>query len=79
MFFKMGGRTRNFSKSQSLYRGGIYHYELTCCVLALLRLTAVRQEEFRDGGDKRVTPRTLLRSVLRQQAVIEGKGIPEPV
>jgi len=26
------------------------------------------------GGDKRMTPRTLLRSELRQQAVIEGRG-----
>jgi len=80
---------RNFSKSQSLYRGrggNVYHYELTCLskappqTLAILRnyyCKSTGRVKSLYGGDKRMTP--------RQQAVIKGRGsstffqIPEPV
>ena len=58
------GKARNFSKSRSLYRGGE--------IGIFLGAKAYMEETVR-----RVTPRTSLRSVLRQQAVFEVEGSSE--
>ena len=75
----MGGEAQNLSNFQSLYRGGgastTMSYVLSAHGSCLGRSAYWCKFTGRVwslyGGDKRVTPRTSLLSVLRQQDVIE--------